>query len=241
MPAKKQATKEPAPIPVLNEPDYWRKQIPEEYVVLNKFALAAAGVDVDSLSAEELEKLKAEVDDSKKLILLQGLKEVARLRGYSEIRSDILPSPDPAHAVAAVTIRFNPSEEHPYGLVVTQTASADFKFLSEGFGQHREAIAENRALSRAIRLALNIPILSSEEIDDDKTGKKEKSQTPSSGKPPGPVEMLKSKAESKGMTIEQIAQMIEERWPAKKPRSITSFSQVKPAWAFELCGEVDKQ
>lgn len=128
----------------------WRQMIPDRYIVPNK----------ERTSETDISKL----EDKELLILLNGFKNVAKLRGILSVRGGIFPvSHDMICANCTIVWKGNfetsGDEETSYG-------AADAHFLTvSGFGKKfLTTIAENRAFVRAVRNQLGIEILGADEV-----------------------------------------------------------------------------
>jgi len=138
----------------------WRAMIKPEFLYANKdwFEIRKKAVP-DSIEG---------LDDKQLLIMLGGLKELAKLRGFLSVNYDIS-HPSPSYVVAKCEIQWaknyeTNNEELIYQDVGNATAdnTDDFciKFL--------ETIACNRAFVRCVRNFLNIHIVGADEIDKSK-------------------------------------------------------------------------
>lgn len=141
----------------------WRALINKEHLALNRMALAAKGISVDTLSEEDEEKLIAESPDEDLVIKLAGFRELADLRGYSSLHPEVL-SWSPEHVVVKVTINWLPHEDCPHSLTVGAIASASTFNTDSTFSKFLETIAENRAFIRAVRHSLGIVSLGQDEF-----------------------------------------------------------------------------
>jgi hypothetical protein len=129
----------------------WRHMVPSRYIVPNK--QRTQETDTAKLSDKEL------------LILLNGFKNVAKLRGTLSVKGSVVPvSHDMICANCEIKWKGNyetdGDEETSYG-------AADAHFLTAtGFGKnYLTTVAENRAFVRAVRNFLGIEILGFDEID----------------------------------------------------------------------------
>lgn len=141
----------------------WRALINKEHLALNRMALAAKGISIDTLSEEDEERLIAESPDEDLVIKLAGFRELADLRGYSSLTPEVL-SWSPEHVVVKVTINWLPHEDCPHFLTVGAIASASTINTDSTFSKFLETIAENRAFIRAVRHALGIVSLGQDEF-----------------------------------------------------------------------------
>jgi len=132
----------------------WRKMISPEYIVPNRERTQETDI--------------SKIEDKDLLLLLQGFKEVAQIRGYSSF-STTVPYASPEFVVAVTQFKWLPNFETQEGsaaisIVTTGTADAHRNNTS-GFGSaFLTTIAENRSFVRAVRNFLNIPILGQDEV-----------------------------------------------------------------------------
>lgn len=132
----------------------WRRMISPEYIVPNRERTEETDI--------------SQIEDKNLLILLQGFKDVAQIRGYSSVITDVRAT-TPSHVLARTLITWNPNFENKVGkdqIAVTSTGSADaHPDNTSGFGScFLTSIAENRSFVRAVRNFLNIPILGQDEL-----------------------------------------------------------------------------
>ena len=142
----------------------WRKMIKSEHLVANK----------DSAKGEtDISKLK----DWQLIILLGGIKELAQIRGYTNVTYDVkCPSSD--YVVATCSITWRPNYETEGGEVVFSALGDASLQNTHGFGKaFLAACAENRAFNRCVRNFLRINIVSKEELSGDKGVNMNYSQT----------------------------------------------------------------
>jgi hypothetical protein len=129
----------------------WRKMIPVEFIVPNS-ERANGETDISKLRDDQL------------IILLGGIKHLAKIRGYTSAIPFIHTASE--HYVAAsCTIQWVGNYE-TQGLPVTRAALADASQTNtDGIASsYLASIAENRAFVRAVRNFLNINIVSKEEL-----------------------------------------------------------------------------
>lgn len=179
----------------------WRAMIKPEHVVLNKNAVVKTlGRDYNSLTDAEKKKYLEEWPDSKKVILLAGFKDVARLRGYKSIRNEVQQVGD--KVIVSCTIYWANNFENPGGeydnYSYTAVASAAPSNVAPEYSQFLEAIACNRAFCRAVRESLGIHVVSEDELDPNKT-EEVKELTPTN-----PKGMLKKLCKDKGVEFDTV-------------------------------------
>lgn len=100
------------------------------------------------------------------IILLGGIKDLLRIRGYKSLtnRVDYVSE---QKAVVTTTIEFIGNfETGGEPVIYSDTASASVYSVSGVFQLHLEAIAANRSLVRAVRNALGINIVGKDEFDE---------------------------------------------------------------------------
>ncbi len=138
----------------------WRAMVKPDFLYPNKDFFTLRKLNVP----ESIEGL----DDKQLLIMLGGIKEIAKLRGFTSIRYEVS-HPGENHVVAKCTIDWLRNYESDFNLVrfedvanATAANTDDFclKFL--------ESIACNRAFVRCVRNYLNIHIVGADEIDKSK-------------------------------------------------------------------------
>lgn len=144
----------------------WRALVPKEHITLNAMNLAGRGIDIYSLDKETLSKMVDESSEEDLVIKLAGFREIAKIRGFRRLDSQILESRE-GHVTVKVVIEWIPNWENPYGLEVSAIASASRDSVEEKFAKYLETIAENRAFVRAVRHSLGIIAVGQDEIKQD--------------------------------------------------------------------------
>jgi|TARA_R100001460_G_scaffold17878_3_gene38096 hypothetical protein len=138
----------------------WRAMIKEEFLYPNKDWFASRKKDVPS-SVEGL-------SDKQLLIMLGGIKELARLRGFESVsfRTDHISD---NYVVANCEIAWSPNyESNNQGVVYQDVANATLQNTDAFCAKFLETIACNRAFVRCVRNYLNIHIVGADEIDKSK-------------------------------------------------------------------------
>ncbi len=151
----------------------WRAMVNPKHIYINK--------EYFDRRQQPVPKTIDGLDDAQLIIKLAGIKEVARLRGYSSTSYNLLEF-NSERAVAVCSINFIPNFENPNGVVFSSIANATVS-NTNGLGQKfLESIAENRSFVRCVRNFLNIHIVVDEEIDvsSELTPKDTKSINPTS-------------------------------------------------------------
>lgn len=162
----------------------WRSMISSEHIVLNKenFLRKENPIDLDTLGEDEMEALKRKASEKDILIKLSGYKELAQLRGIRSLVTEVNYISESNFARAECKITWLPNYETNYYEVVTNGNADACPENTNGFSsKYLVAIAENRAIIRAIRSFLQIQIVGQDEV---------KSETPDDFRESGPVLLL---------------------------------------------------
>jgi hypothetical protein len=200
----------------------WRKMIRPEFLVANK---DRSGGETD------VTKLK----DYQLIILLGGIKELAQIRGYTDVRYDVH-SPSPEYVVATCSISWIPNYETE-GREVTFSSVGDASpNNTKSFARHfLGPIAENRSFVRCVRNFLKINIVAQEELGNVNLAA-ESEDSPSSL---DPRDMLSDIMKSKGIGFDTLKdKLIKEKFDgADVLSSVGSIPKIK---CFELIERMKK-
>ena len=146
----------------------WRAMIKNEHLFPNRGWFEGRGKDVP-YSAEGL-------SDHQLLIKLSGIKELARLRGFSDVQYDVVHC-DLEHVAVVCQMTFIPNYETAHvgpsetehgsrnPVVFQDMANASMENTSSFATKFLETIACNRAFVRCVRNFLNVHIVGDDEID----------------------------------------------------------------------------
>ena len=135
----------------------WRAMLKNEHLYVNEAYFKSRGKDVPR-SPEGLR-------DNQVLITLGGIKELARLRGFSEV-SYVVEKCELNHVAASCQMTFIPNYETEGRTIMFQDmANATLENTSSFAQKFLETIACNRAFVRCVRNFLNIHIAGYDEID----------------------------------------------------------------------------
>lgn len=134
----------------------WRAMIKEEHLFPNRGWFESRGRDCPS-NIDGLE-------DHQLLIKLGGIKELAKLRGFSDVSYDVQKCQQDH---VAVTCQINFVENYETGRCISfqDMANATLNNTSSFATKFLETIACNRAFVRAVRNFLNVHIVGDDEID----------------------------------------------------------------------------
>ena len=135
----------------------WRSMIKDEHLFPNKSWFDMRRKDVprtiDGLGDHQL------------LIKLSGIKELAKLRGFSDVAYEVVKC-EPDHVAVICRVTFLPNYETGGKAVVFQDmANATLNNTSNFATKFLETIACNRAFVRCVRNYLNVHIVGADEID----------------------------------------------------------------------------
>ena len=202
----------------------WRKMVSSEYLVANR--QRTKETDISKLEDRDL------------LILLAGIKDLAKIRGYESVEySTTCPSPD--IVVAICKISFIPNYETE-GKAVVFSAIGDATINNtHGFGSmYLAACAENRAFVRCVRNFLRINVVAFDEINHGAG----QSQLPNEYEQrisPDASLQLKELMLKKGVSIEALKRrLVEENYDGAD--SIADVSDLPAKKIFELIGRLKK-
>jgi hypothetical protein len=136
----------------------WRAMINKEHLVPNRDAFK----NQKDINLKELDV--SSLQDNQLLILLAGLKELAQIRGYKNVRYDVIQA-QPDYVAVKCTIDWLPNFE-TFNEAVSFSALADAHLdNTKDFAKNfLMAIAENRAFIRAVRSFLKINIVGNDEM-----------------------------------------------------------------------------
>ena len=194
----------------------WRKMVKPEYLVPNR----------DRTSETDVTK----IEDKDLLILLGGIKELAQIRGYTNVTYGVV-SPSSDYVIATCTITWIPNYETE-GRDVTFSAIGDASHSNtKSFAKHfLGPIAENRAFVRCVRSFLKINIVSQEEMGV------QKAPTESSA---DPKVLLGDLMKEKSMDFNAIkSKLIKEDYP--NAQTLLSIKDIPNVKIFELLERIKK-
>lgn len=209
----------------------WRAMLKPEYLVFNTQYEAEIAKKYNKPSSE----LKVtEVEDKYLLILLAGIKYLAKLRGYISVKPHII-SAQPNFVAVETEIIWIPNVETA-NIVESFGDGADATFENtNGFGRNfLTSIAINRAFIRAVRNYLEINIVGADEISKNLVEKEQTSSAPSIITPTG---TLKKMANDLNLSFEVIKNGASTKYKDKiesNPSSWKDFDSVPPRDCWTL-------
>jgi len=204
----------------------WRKMVRTDYLVANK--QRTQQTDVSQLEDRDL------------LILLGGIKELAQIRGFTDVYYTVHTASQDYFSTTC-TIEWIPNYETD-NKVVSFSALADahqdntYSFASNFLA----ATAENRAFVRCVRNFLKINIVGQEEMGG---GKQVFSQTTAKASAPktdsDPTSLLQKVMDSKGVSFDMVkTRLLDEDFP--KADSFESTKDIPKTKTFELIARLKK-
>lgn len=194
----------------------WRAMVKPQYLVPNR--QKTSETDVSKLEDKDL------------LILLGGIKELAQIRGFTDVSYNVVSASENYFATSC-RITWIPNYETG-GRTVTFEALADATTNNtKNFARFfLAAIAENRAFVRCVRNFLKINIVGQEELGDAKI--LEESQ-PSQENPTSPHVLLEKIMKEKNINFDQLkAKLIKEK--IENAENFTSINDIPKVKIFEL-------
>ncbi len=190
----------------------WRAMIKEEFLYPNKGWFDSRNQPVPT-SPEGLE-------DKQLLIMLGGIKELAKMRGYSTVAFDVVHSSD-GYVTAKCMINWNKNYETQYEVVYEDYANATLANTDNFCAKFLETIACNRAFVRCVRNYLNIHIVGADEIDKSKGAPAQTYESDSEFSITTPVDLLQKTLRDKHSveSFDDCKELLRELWKSDKYRN----------------------
>ena len=199
----------------------WRKMLKTEHLVPNR----------QKTSETDVSKL----EDNQLIILLGGIKELAQIRGYTDVRYSVH-SPSSDYVISTCSITWIPNYETE-GREVTFSAIGDASpNNTQSFAKYfLGPIAENRSFVRCVLNFLKINIVSQEELGNAKLLEEANSSNQTD-----PKFLLESVMKEKGVTWDMIKnKLIKEEFP--KADTMSNVSDIPKNKIFELIQRIKKK
>jgi len=194
----------------------WRSMVRKEFLVSNKERTKET--DVTKLEDKDL------------IILLGGIKELAQIRGYTNV-SYAVSAPNQDYVAAVCSISFIPNYETG-GREVTFSAIGDASpYNTKDFAKnYLGPIAENRAFCRCVRNFLKINIVAQEELGKSKDEEKNVFE---------PSSLLEKVMKDKNISFDVVKKrLIKENYPDAE--NLTSIYEIPKIKIFELLDRITK-
>lgn len=152
------------------------------------------------------------LNDSQLLIKLAGIKELAKLRGYTSVKYDVIKC-EPSYVSIKCGITWIPNYESEYESYYEDIANATVNNTSDFAVKFLETIAANRAFVRAVRNFLNVHIVGSDEIDASKKGTPSVFEDDNEVALPSSQGMLEKTAKNSGLSsFEEFQEYLRNAW-----------------------------
>ncbi|MAF42973.1 MAG: hypothetical protein CMI54_02215 [Parcubacteria group bacterium] len=211
---------------IFNEDGFidWRKMIKTEHLVPNR----------QKTSETDVTKLK----DTELIILLGGIKELAQVRGYTDVRYDVK-TPASDYVVAICSMTFIPNYETESKEVTFSAIGDAGPHNTHGFGQQfLAACAENRAFVRCVRSFLRISIVANEELPKMVFAPQPASAAAEEHQA-SPATLLKNLMKEKNVTFETLKKKLEKE-NYEKVEKIMTVENIPKSKIFELIDRMKK-
>jgi hypothetical protein len=182
----------------------WRAMVKSEHLFPNKGWFEVRKQPLPS-SIEGL-------NDNQLLIKLAGIKELAKLRGYTSVKYDVIKC-EPSYVSIKCGITWIPNYESEYESYYEDIANATVNNTSDFAVKFLETIAANRAFVRAVRNFLNVHIVGSDEIDASKKGTPSIFEDDNEVALPSSQGMLEKTAKNSGInSFEEFQDYLRKAW-----------------------------
>jgi hypothetical protein len=192
----------------------WRSMINKEYLVPNRDSFK----NQKDINLKELDV--SSLADNQLLILLAGIKELAQIRGYSNVSYDVIQA-QPDYVAVKCTIDWIPNYETGMNTIsFSALADAHLDNTKDFAKNFLMAIAENRAFIRTVRSFLKINIVGNDEMG--KTTHIDVEVEPNTTITQ-PVALLEKTMEEYGISFDQI----KERAVQKKMENAENWTSIK--------------
>lgn len=175
----------------------WKEMIKPEFLAPNRDKFGA-DVDTKTLDVTLLE-------DNQLIILLAGIKDIAQIRGFKEVKYTVVQA---SHNYVAVECNIKWIANYETGeseISFGALADAHYENTNQFGQQFLMAIAENRAFTRAVRNFLRINIVGQDELSGDK---KKAQKVEEDEQPTNPVTVLRKTMADAGLTFDKIREKL---------------------------------
>jgi len=209
----------------------WRAMVPVEFVYLNPERRNSLELKYGK-KLEEIDLLTTKVDDTDLILLLAGVKFLARLRGFTAVRNTPFIATE-GYCACNCSIDFTPNFE-TFGVPVTFSDNACAHLgNTTKFGQkYLIEMASNRAFCRCVRNFLNINIVSKEEL-----GSKQEEETNESDVA---YQILQQQMNEKGISFEKVkANLVKENFEGAE--AFSSIKDIPKKKVFDLISRIKKK
>ena len=203
----------------------WRKMIKTEHLVPNR----------QKTNETDVTKLK----DHELIILLGGIKELAQIRGYTDVRYEVR-TPSPDYVVATCSVSWIPNYETENKEVTFSAIGDASPSNTDNFAKlYLGPIAENRAFVRCVRNFLRINIVSKEELANPRLGNNSANALMTTENQTDPRYLLEQVMKEKKLSFTNVKKkLVKEDF--NDAMNIKSVSDIPKAKIFELIERIKK-
>lgn len=215
----------------------WRKMVESKYLVVRRGkegeVVAKYGKEISDLNLTE-------VDDKYLLILLDGLKKLARIRGYHSAIPQVHAVDDNKATVSYIIKYFGNYETGGQPVEFGDVGSASLNSTESFAKNFLESIAANRAFCRAVRNFLGIEVLAKDEIA---SSVESEDVSPNLGVALNAAMTLSTKAQEKKISFAKIKDGALNKYRAEiagDPATWKDFADIQPVDCWTLLGKLEK-
>jgi len=157
------------------------------------------------------------LDDNQLLIKLSGIKELAKLRGFTEVKYEVIKCELNHVAVKCGITWIGNYESEGKPVYFEDIANATAYNTNDFALKFLETIAANRAFVRCVRNFLNVHIVGSDEIDSSSKDSSELIEEITEATLPSAQKTLEKAARKKGYdTFDQFKSFLRDMWKSEK-------------------------
>lgn len=197
----------------------WRAMVKTQYLVPNR--QKTQETDISKLEDKDL------------LILLGGIKELAQIRGFTNVEYNIVSATENYFATSC-KITWIPNYETENRPIVFEALADATSNNTKSFARFfLAAIAENRAFVRCVRNFLKINIVSQEELGD---AKLLEDSNVSLENPTSPTVLLERIMKEKNVSFDQLKKKLLK----EEDQEINSINDISKVKIFELIDRIKK-
>jgi hypothetical protein len=187
----------------------WRAMVALEHLYPNKGWF--------ELRKKPMPKSAEGLDDSQLLIKLSGIKELAKLRGFTEVKYEVIKCEINHVAVKCGISWIGNFESESQPIYFEDIGNATVHNTSNFAVKFLECIAANRAFVRCVRNFLNIHIVGADEIDSSSKDSSELIQEITEAALPSAQKTLEKTAKKKGYdTFDEFKNFLRDMWKSEK-------------------------
>jgi hypothetical protein len=203
----------------------WRKMLDDKWLYPNPSK---------NLSTQDVSKLK----DTDLCILLGGIKELAQIRGFTNVSYDVT-CPSSEYVVANCTITWIPNYETEDKEVSFSSLGDASPLNTDNFArQYLAPIAENRSFVRCVRNFLRINIVAQDELAK-RFKENSFASTPQQVEVASPTALLKKLMKEKGVDFERVKKRL-DRQKYEGALELSSVDDIPAIKIFELIEDLNK-